>query len=65
MSNILVLIFIFLKMFHGKKIAGILHHSLAFLLLVCVGLHCVVLFFPAKRGLELEPELILRSLSCV
>lgn len=36
-------------MFHGKKIAGILHHSLAFLLLVCVGPHCVVLFFPANR----------------
>lgn len=53
MSNILVvLIFIFLKMLHGKKIAGILHHSLAFLLLTCVGPRCVVLFFSCKQSGE-------------
>lgn len=49
-SNVLlVLIFSVFKIFYGKKIAGILHHSLAFLLLVCAGLHCVVLFFPADK----------------
>lgn len=73
MGNILVvLIFIFLKMFHGKKIAGILHHSLVFLSLVCVGLPCVVLFFSCKEGLGIRTRthfeisfLCLTALHCV